>query len=234
MGELELAYETFGDAADPAVLMIMGLGAPMIFWPEELCEMLADRGHFVIRFDNRDIGRSTILDEPPPRLDQMLSGELDDVPYRLEDMAADAVGVLDHLGVERAHIVGASLGGMIAQRLAIDRPERVLSLASIMSTTGDRSVGHPTPAALAVLMAPPPTGRDGYVRSYPRRPRRDRLEAARHRGGPASSPGAASTAASTRRAPRASWRRSWPRRTEPRRSARSGRRPWSSTVPTTR
>ena len=166
VGELELAYETFGDAADPAVLMIMGLGAPMIFWPEELCEMLADRGHFVIRFDNRDIGRSTILEEPPPRLDQMLSGELGDVPYRLEDMAADAVGVLDHLGVERAHIVGASLGGMIAQRLAIDRPERVLSLASIMSTTGDRSVGLPTPAALAVLMAPPPSGRDGYVRSF--------------------------------------------------------------------
>jgi pimeloyl-ACP methyl ester carboxylesterase len=179
VGEIELAYETFGRPGDPAVLLIMGLGAQMIFWPEELCERLAQAGqnqapqrrlgsatpHFVIRFDNRDAGRSTVLDYyGPPDVRRVAAGELE-APYLLQHMADDAVGLLDHLGIERAHVAGASLGGMIAQRVAIDHPERVLTLASIMSTTGDRGVGHPTPEAMAVLMSAPPTDRDGYVES---------------------------------------------------------------------
>ena len=167
VGDVQLAYETFGDPADPPVLMVMGLGAQMIFWPEELCQMLADRGYFVIRFDNRDVGRSTKLDgHAPPPLIKLLSGELTGAPYLLGDMATDAVGLLDHLGIERAHVVGASMGGMIAQQIAIDHPERVLSLASIMSTTGDRAVGRPTPAAVQALMTAPPRDLEGYVEGF--------------------------------------------------------------------
>ncbi len=162
LGEIQLAYETFGDASDPAVLLIMGLGAQMIIWPEELCELLAQRGYFVIRFDNRDVGRSTILKTPPPTIRALLDGRAE-APYGLETMAADAAALLDHLGIERAHIVGSSMGGMIAQRFAIDHPGRILSLASIMSTTGDREVGAPTSAAMEVLTTAPPTSRDGYI-----------------------------------------------------------------------
>jgi pimeloyl-ACP methyl ester carboxylesterase len=134
----------------------------MIFWPTELCEMLAARGFFVIRFDNRDSGRSTILAVPPPAIGDLASRQVE-APYTLEDMAGDGVRLLDYLGIKRAHIVGASLGGMIAQVFALEHPERTLSLASIMSTTGDRSVGRPTEAAMAVLMTRPPIDRDGYV-----------------------------------------------------------------------
>ena len=164
-GEVELAYESIGDPGDPAVLLVMGLGSQMIFWPDELCETLAAAGYHVIRFDNRDSGRSTVLEhhEPPP-VPRVLAGELE-APYLLADMAADAVGLLDALGIERAHVVGASLGGMIAQRIAIDHPERVLSLASIMSTTGDTAVGRPTPEAMAVLMTRAPADREGYIRT---------------------------------------------------------------------
>src|SRR5688500_13652710 len=112
VGELELAYETFGDPASPPVLLIMGLGAQMIFWPDELCEALAERGYFAIRFDNRDAGRSTVLDHhDAPDLRRVAAGELA-APYLLQDMAGDAVGLLDALGIDRAHVVGASLGGM--------------------------------------------------------------------------------------------------------------------------
>ena len=164
-GEIELAYETFGNPADTPVLLIMGLGAQMIFWPDELCESLAADDYFVIRFDNRDSGRSSVLDQhEPPDLRGVLAGELG-APYLLQDMAADAIGLLDALGIDRAHVVGASLGGMIAQRVAIDHPERVLSLASIMSTTGAPEVGRPTPEAMAVLMTRAPTDRDGYIRT---------------------------------------------------------------------
>ena len=167
VGEIELAYETFGDRADPPVLMIQGLGAQMIYWPEGLCELLAERGHHVIRFDNRDSGRSTKLDhQSPPPLQRVLDGDLNGVPYLLQDMAADAVGLLDDLGIASAHIVGASLGGMIAQRIAIDRSDRVLSLASIMSTTGDRAVGQATAEGTAVLMTRPATERTGYVDGF--------------------------------------------------------------------
>ena len=163
VGELEIAYETFGDPADPTVLLVMGLGSQMINWPEELCERLAAAGLHVIRFDNRDAGRSTVLGEvPAPEFRRVAAGEAEP-PYPLSDMAADAVGLLDHLGVERAHLVGASLGGMIAQRVAIDHPDRVLSLASIMSTTGERSVGLPSEAAREVLLRRAPSDRDGYV-----------------------------------------------------------------------
>lgn len=162
LGEIALAYETFGDPGDPAMLLIMGLGAQMILWPEELCEMLAARGYFAIRFDNRDVGRSTILTAPPPAIQALMSGRAK-APYGLEDMATDAVELLDHLGIERAHIVGSSLGGMIVQRFAIDHPERTMSLASLMSTTGDRAVGRPTEAAWAVLRTALPTSREGYI-----------------------------------------------------------------------
>jgi pimeloyl-ACP methyl ester carboxylesterase len=163
LGEIELAYETFGDPSNPAMLLIMGLGAQMIFWPNELCEMLAERGFFVIRFDNRDVGRSTILTTKPPTFAELVSGQVTEVPYRLEDLADDATHLLDHLGIDSAHIVGASMGGMIAQTFAIRHPGRTLTLTSIMSTTGDRSVGSPTQAAMAVLTTAPPTDRDGYV-----------------------------------------------------------------------
>jgi pimeloyl-ACP methyl ester carboxylesterase len=162
LGEVDLAYETFGDPSDPAMLLIMGLGAQMIFWPVELCEMLAEPGFFVIRYDNRDAGRSTILPSRPPTIPEIATGRAE-APYRLEDMADDAARLLDHLGIERAHIVGASMGGMIAQDFALSHRDRTNSLASIMSTTGDRQVGRPTDAAMAVLMTAPPSDRDGYV-----------------------------------------------------------------------
>jgi pimeloyl-ACP methyl ester carboxylesterase len=163
VGDLELAYESFGDPGDPAVLAVMGLGAQMIFWPDALCERLVANGFRVVRFDNRDAGRSTVLSGlAAPDVRAVARGDAA-APYLLADMARDAVGLLDALGIETAHVVGASMGGMVAQRLAIDHPGRVLSLASTMSTTGDRGVGNATPGALDVLMTPPPPGRDGYI-----------------------------------------------------------------------
>jgi pimeloyl-ACP methyl ester carboxylesterase len=147
---LTIHYETLGDPADPALLLIMGLGAQLIDWPLEFCEQLAGRGFHVIRFDNRDAGLSTALDElgvPDPAAGK--------VPYLIADLAADAAGLLEALGLDRAHVVGVSLGGMIAQQLTIDHPERVASLCSIMSMTGDPSVGRATPEAAAALGRPP-------------------------------------------------------------------------------
>src|SRR3954467_1378914 len=116
VGELDICYETFGDPGDPALLLIMGLGTQMVAWHDELCAQLAGRGFFVIRHDNRDIGRSTRLkDAPIPTLMQLLRRDRRAAAYSLADMAADSVAVLDHLGIERAHVVGASMGGMIAQ-----------------------------------------------------------------------------------------------------------------------
>jgi pimeloyl-ACP methyl ester carboxylesterase len=164
VGEIELCYETFGDPADPAMLLIMGLGTQMIGWQDELCEQLAERGFFVIRYDNRDIGRSTILDAyPAPTLGQLLRRDKRAVPYTLADLAADGVGLLDHLGIERAHLVGASMGGMIAQTIAARRPERVLSLVSIMSSTGSRFSGQPAPSTYRLFLRPVARGRDEYV-----------------------------------------------------------------------
>jgi pimeloyl-ACP methyl ester carboxylesterase len=161
---VEIAYETFGDPADPTILLIMGLGVQMLGWDEELCRMLTERGLQVVRFDNRDVGHSTKI-EGGPRPDVMgaFAGDLSSASYRLDDMAADSAGLLDELGVAAAHVVGASQGGMIAQTLAIGHPERVLSLTSIMSTTGDPSVGQPHPEAIPALLTRPPEGREGFM-----------------------------------------------------------------------
>jgi pimeloyl-ACP methyl ester carboxylesterase len=157
---IDIEYDTFGDPADPAMLLIMGLGGQLIVWDDEFCSRLAGHGFGVIRFDNRDVGLSSkIEDGPVPDVMAIVQGDRSSVAYTLEDMAADSAGLLDALDIEKAHIVGVSMGGMIAQVLAIDHPDRVLSLASIMSTTGDPSVGAPTPEAMAVLMTPPPQER---------------------------------------------------------------------------
>lgn len=161
---VEIAYETFGDPADDTILLIMGLGVQMLGWDEQLCKALAGRGYRVVRFDNRDVGHSTKVEGGPrPDLMAAITGDASTASYRLEDMADDSVGLLDELGVNAAHLVGASQGGMIAQTVAIRHPERVLSLVSIMSTTGDRGVGQPHPEALPALMTPPPADKAGFV-----------------------------------------------------------------------
>jgi pimeloyl-ACP methyl ester carboxylesterase len=165
---IELEYDTRGDPGAPPLLLVMGLGAQMTAWDDELCDQLAAAGFFVVRFDNRDVGLSTKIESADgfdivSAIGAALSGGTPDAPYLLRDMADDAFGLLDHLGIERAHVVGASMGGMIAQTMAITRPERVATLTSIMSTTGDPTVGTATPEALAILMTRPPSSRDEYV-----------------------------------------------------------------------
>lgn len=163
---IEIEYETFGELDGLPLLLIMGLGAQMISWDEDICHSLVDRGFFVIRFDNRDVGLSTKVDTDVDVMAQMLAafaGEPVHPPYLLRDMAADAVSVLDDLHIEAAHVVGASMGGMIAQTVAIEHPERVLSLTSIMSTTGDPDVGQPNPEVLPLLLEAPPTERDAAI-----------------------------------------------------------------------
>jgi pimeloyl-ACP methyl ester carboxylesterase len=163
IGEVEIAYEEFGDPGDPAILLIMGLGVQMLGWDEELCGLLAAEGFRVVRFDNRDVGRSTRYEGPVPEWGALAVGDGSSATYLLDDMADDAVKLLDHLGIDAAHLIGASLGGMIAQVLALRHPERVLSLTSMMSTTGDRSVGQPHPEALGALFSPPPNDREGIA-----------------------------------------------------------------------
>jgi pimeloyl-ACP methyl ester carboxylesterase len=161
---IEIAYEEFGDGRDPLMLMIMGLGTQMLGWREELCRMLAGRGFRVVRFDNRDVGRSTRIEGGPrPDLTALAAGDPSSASYTLSEMADDAVGLRDHLGADTAHLVGASLGGMVAQVVAIREPERVLSLTSIMSTTGNREVGQPHPEGLAALFSPPPANPEGMA-----------------------------------------------------------------------
>ena len=142
-GAIKLCYETFGGGTDEPLLLIMGLGTQMIGWPDDFCEQLAGRGFYVVRFDNRDIGRSTRIHGRPPTPSQLLRRQIDPVLYTLSDMAADAAGLLRELGLAPAHVVGASMGGMIAQMLAAQRPESVRSLVSIMSNTGNRWKGQP-------------------------------------------------------------------------------------------
>jgi pimeloyl-ACP methyl ester carboxylesterase len=166
VGSIELVYETIGDPSDAPLLMVMGLGMQLIHWDRELCELLAARGFHVIRFDNRDIGLSTKIRGPVPNVMRLLAGMPARVPYLLPDMAGDALGLLDHLGIERAHVVGASMGGMIGQTMAIEQPERVLSLASIMSTTGDRRVGTPKLRVWSLMVRRAPQDRDAYVRYF--------------------------------------------------------------------
>jgi pimeloyl-ACP methyl ester carboxylesterase len=164
IGDVELCYETFGDPGDPAMLLVMGLATQMIAWHDEFCEELAGRGFHVIRFDNRDVGRSARLSHiPPPTLWQIVRQDRKAAGYTLEDMADDAIGLLDHLGVERAHVVGASMGGMIAQTIAIRHPDRVLSLVSIMSNTGARLTGRPALTTLPIFLRRAPRDREGFA-----------------------------------------------------------------------
>jgi pimeloyl-ACP methyl ester carboxylesterase len=157
---IELCHETFGAADARPLLLVMGLGAPMIWWDEEFCESLAGQGFRVIRFDNRDAGRSSRI---RGRANLAQAYLLRRSPYSLADMADDAAGLLDALGVPAAHVAGASMGGMIAQTLAFRHPERVRSLTSIMSSTGGRLVGRPSPRAMSMLLATPPRTRAAYV-----------------------------------------------------------------------
>lgn len=160
---LELEYDTFGDPADPPLLLVMGLGAQLIDWPLEFVRQIAAHGFHVIRFDNRDAGLSTWLDDLGlPDIGALLTGT-GTAPYSLADMGDDAVGLLDALGIGRAHVVGASMGGMVVQRMVLDHPERVLSMTSIMSTTGARDVGEPNEAATAMLLRPQAPDRDSAI-----------------------------------------------------------------------
>jgi len=146
---IQIEYEAFGDPNSPPLLLINGFGSQLIFWDEELCGQLAQSGLYVIRFDNRDVGLSSKLEEAGlPKLGALLRGESIDIPYTIEDMADDAVGLLDALGIEKAHICGVSMGGMIAQAVAINHPQHVLSLISIYSTTGNPELPPPTPEAM--------------------------------------------------------------------------------------
>ncbi|HEX3975262.1 MAG TPA: alpha/beta hydrolase [Solirubrobacteraceae bacterium] len=167
VGELELCYETFGAASAPPVLLIMGLASQMLLWDDRFCEQLASRGFRVIRFDNRDIGRSSQLRGAAiPTRWQLLRRSASGAAYALEEMAADSVGLLDALEIGAAHIVGASMGGMIAQLVAINHPDRVLSLVSIMSTTGDPKVGRPQPRMMMMLMRKGRRERDAYIEDH--------------------------------------------------------------------
>jgi len=165
---IEIVYEPFGDPDAPPMLLIMGLGCQMIDWHEEFCAQLAARGYWVIRFDNRDIGLSTKLDEAGvPNITALMEalgrGEAVRVPYLLRDMADDAVGLLDALEIESVHVVGLSMGGNIAQTMAIHYPERVSTLTSIMSSTSEPGLPPPTEEAWALLSDPAPTDRAGYI-----------------------------------------------------------------------
>ncbi len=164
---IELEYERFGDPDDPTLLLVSGLGAQMNAFPTDLCEAFVDRGFSVIRFDNRDVGRSTKVDvgdlDVIATITAAMSGHPIDPPYLLSDMADDAWGLLDALGIERAHLAGMSMGGMIVQTMAIQHPERVWSLTSIMSTTGDPDVGEPRPEVVGTLLDRAPAEREAFI-----------------------------------------------------------------------
>src|SRR3954451_11527047 len=163
-GDVELCYETFGEAGRPAVLLVMGLGTQMLGWHEDFCTQLADRGFFVIRYDNRDVGHSTTFSSaPPPTPRELLTRKIRNPAYTLDDMADDGIRLLDALGIDKAHVVGASMGGMIAQVIAGRHPDRVLSLVSIMSTTGNRWKGQPALRVFPFLLRRPKTGKEAYV-----------------------------------------------------------------------
>jgi pimeloyl-ACP methyl ester carboxylesterase len=168
---IELAYETYGRKEDPPLLLIMGLGSQMVMWDEGFCSLLARRGFRVIRFDNRDVGLSTkfnhsIVVDPATVASALQRGESPGLPYTLSDMASDAAGLLEALGYEKAHIVGESMGGMIGQIMALERPQQVHTLTSIMSTTGDPTLPPPRPEVLEILYKPFPTDRQGYIRTF--------------------------------------------------------------------
>lgn len=143
---VELCYQTFGSPDDDPLLLVMGLGGPMTWWDPEMCTMLARRGFYVVRYDNRDTGKSTWFDDAPYDMNagfaSMRAGTKVAAPYSLSDMAADGIGVLDHLSIRRAHLVGTSMGGMLVQTMAIEHPRRVASLTSIMSSPGEATNGQ--------------------------------------------------------------------------------------------
>ena len=168
---IRLCYQTFGDPSHPAMLLIMGLAVQMIVWDDDFCELLAARGYWVIRFDNRDIGLSTTFPQArTPSVAELVLAQVTGlrfrVPYTLRDMAADAVGLLDALHVTSAHVVGASMGGAIAQEMAIAYPGRVATLTSLMSSTGDPKLPRPQAKALRALAKRTPRDRAGFVQRY--------------------------------------------------------------------
>jgi pimeloyl-ACP methyl ester carboxylesterase len=160
---ITLCYETFGDPSDPTALLVMGLGTQMVAWHEDFCLALAARGLHVVRFDNRDIGRSTHLAGRPPTLPRLLMRSRRAARYTLADMAADTAALLGELELSPAHVVGASMGGMIGQVLAARHPERVRSLVSIMSNTGSRRTGQPSLGLYSVLLRRAPREREAFV-----------------------------------------------------------------------
>lgn len=162
---IDICFETFGSADDPAILLVMGLGGPMGWWSEDLCARLAKRGYFVIRYDNRDTGRSTKLRQHKVGKTDIFRAYagLAKAPYGIGDLADDAFGLLDHLGIDAVHLVGVSMGGMIVQTMAIAEPARALSMTSIMSTTGNRRVGWQNPRVIPALLASSGRTRDSYV-----------------------------------------------------------------------
>ncbi len=175
---IDIAYQRLGDPTAPLALLIMGVGGQSIHWPDAFCYALVDRGLQVIRFDNRDAGLSThMTSAPTPNLPAALAGDFSSVSYTLSDMSADAVGLLDALEFEKAHVIGASMGGQIAQTMAIEHPERVRSLTSMMSTTGNKAVGQASPETLRELFSgPPAVTRDEVIEQF--------LRAARVTGSP--------------------------------------------------
>jgi len=158
---IDIAYESFGDPQHPPLLLLMGVGGQMINWPDGLIESLVQRNLFVVRMDNRDVGLSTHLhDAPVPDLPAALGGDFSSVSYTLSNMAGDVTGLMDALGLESVHLVGASMGGFIAQTLTIENPQRVRSLTSMMSTTGASDVGQADPAIMSIFQLPQPTNRE--------------------------------------------------------------------------
>lgn len=186
---VSIAYETFGDPSDSPVLLSMGFSAQMISWHADFCRALAGRGRYVIRYDNRDCGLSTKFDDHPVDMVGLIAAvtagdiaaALAMAPYTLEDMAADGLGLLTALGVERAHVVGSSMGGMISQTMAITQPARVLTLTSMMSSTGEPEYGRSSAEAQAVLLSPKPADREGYIAAA----ERDLVWASKRYGDPA-------------------------------------------------
>jgi pimeloyl-ACP methyl ester carboxylesterase len=171
--DMVIAYEGFGEPSDPPVLLVAGLGSQMLTWHEDFCRMIADRGRYVVRYDNRDTGLSTGFGDRPIDVARLvatltggdLAGARAMLPYTLHDLADDGLGLLTALGMERAHVVGISMGGMIAQLMAIRAPERVLTLSSVMSTTGEREYGRSGPESHRVLTGPRPADRQGFIDS---------------------------------------------------------------------
>lgn len=168
---IKIEYETFGDPSSPALLLIIGLGSQLIHWQDQFCQQIADTGYHVIRYDNRDVGLSTKFDEVSmseimEKVMAIFSGEEVTTPYTIEDMASDAVGLLDALNIDKAHICGMSMGGMIAQTFAINNPSRTLSLISIYSHSGNREEFVPTQEVLEAMMTPVPEEREQYIDYY--------------------------------------------------------------------